>query len=74
MDIQLPILSGYEAIKEIRKYNQTLPIVAQTANAFTNEKEMCKKIGCNNFIAKPIDPNDLYKIVYEVLVNGKARK
>lgn len=74
MDIQLPVLNGYEAIKEIRKYNQTLPIIAQTANAFTNEKEMCKKLGCNNFIAKPIDPNDLYRIVYEVLINGKSKK
>jgi len=74
MDIQLPVLNGYEAIKEIRKFNQTLPIIAQTANAFTNEKEMCKKLGCNNFIAKPIDPNDLYRIVYEVFANGKAKK
>jgi len=74
MDIQLPVLNGYEAIKEIRKFNQTLPIIAQTANAFTNEKEMCKRIGCNNFIAKPIDPNDLYRIVYEVLANSKTKK
>ena len=74
MDIQLPVLNGYEAIKEIRKFNQALPIIAQTANAFSDEKDMCKKIGCNNFIAKPIDPDDLYRIVFDVFTNVKPKK
>ena len=67
MDLRLPLLNGYEAIKEIRKVNTKIPIIAQTAHALVEEKEVCMKIGCNDYLSKPIEPNLLFKTVYKYL-------
>lgn len=55
MDIQMPIMNGYEATLEIRKINPKSIIIALTAGAITGEKEKCMDIGMNDFILKPID-------------------
>lgn len=57
MDIQMPIMNGYEASKEIRKINPNAIIIALTAGAITGEKEKCMDLGMNDFILKPIDKN-----------------
>lgn len=67
MDLRLPEMSGIDAIKEIRLRNNIIPVIAQTANAFIEEKEACIKSGFNDFIAKPIDPKTLYSLVYKYL-------
>ncbi len=58
MDIQLPILNGYEASKQIRK-NSKLPIIAVTAYAMPGEKQKSLEAGCNDYITKPYDMKDL---------------
>ena len=63
MDIQLPILNGEEATRQIREFNKDVPIIAQTANAFNTDKDRCMKVGCNDYIAKPITPESLKNIV-----------
>lgn len=55
MDIQMPVMNGYEATSEIRKLNPNAKIIALTAGAITGEKERCMDIGMNDFILKPID-------------------
>ena len=60
MDIQMPIMNGYEATSEIRKTNPNTIIIAITAGIITGEKEKCLEIGMNDFIIKPID-----KILFE---------
>ena len=59
MDIQMPNLNGYEATKKIRQMDSqkkaSIPIIAMTANAFAEDKEMTRKMGMNAHIAKPID-------------------
>ena len=55
MDIQMPIMNGYEATNEIRKMNPKALIIALTAGAIAGEKEKCMDIGMNDFILKPID-------------------
>ena len=59
MDIQMPNLNGYEATKKIRQMDNqkkaSIPIIAMTANAFVEDKEMTRKMGMNAHIAKPID-------------------
>ena len=63
MDIQLPKLSGIEAIKEIRKFNNDIIIISQTANAMVGDKEKCLFVGSNDYITKPIDENDLFDMI-----------
>ena len=59
MDIQLPILNGYEATKTIKKIRPDLIIIAQTACAFTEDRDKCFEAGCDDYLAKPIEPKEL---------------
>ncbi|MBC7440398.1 MAG: response regulator, partial [Flavobacterium sp.] len=54
MDIQMPVLNGYEATKIIRKKNFQIPIIAITAGTVQEEKENCLKSGMNDYVSKPI--------------------
>jgi len=67
MDIQLPIMNGYEAANLIHKMNPELPIIAQTANAFANEKNKCLDSGCIDLITKPFDPKTLYGVLQKYI-------
>ena len=64
MDIQMPVMNGLEATKEIRgrsdEYFKNVPIIAMSAKAFQKDKDDCIKAGMNSYIAKPIDPKLLY--------------
>ena len=59
MDLKMPVMDGFEATRLIRKNNQQVPIIAQTAYAFENEKNEFMKFGINDFIIKPIQLNNL---------------
>lgn len=63
MDLKMPILNGYEAAESIKKFRQNLPIIAQTAYAFANDRQKALNSGCNDYITKPIQMQDLYKII-----------
>lgn len=67
MDIQMPVLNGYQATKIIRasqrEYLRTIPIVAVTANAFSEDVQRCLEVGMNEHISKPIDVEELLKII-----------
>lgn len=65
MDIQMPILSGYEAAQQIRaKYPEhDIPIIALTAGTVLGERERCLSMGMNDYISKPIVKNDLVRIL-----------
>ena len=67
MDIQMPNLNGYEATKAIRAmdraYAKEIPIVAMTADAFTDDIMSCKKAGMNEHISKPIDVEALARVL-----------
>lgn len=54
MDIKMPALSGYVAAKEIKKISPLIPIIAQTAYAFENEKTIALEAGCDDYVSKPI--------------------
>ena len=55
MDIQMPVMDGYEATKKIRTFDKKTPIIAMTANAFSEDVENAKSAGMNAHISKPID-------------------
>ena len=63
MDIKMPLMSGLEATKEIRRFNPLIPIIAQTAFALEGEKEKCLEVGCNDYISKPFNQCDLINLV-----------
>lgn len=63
MDIQLPIMDGYDATSEIRNFKKELPIIAQTAYAQQTDKDKCLECGCNEFITKPIDRDELIELI-----------
>jgi two-component system, sensor histidine kinase and response regulator len=65
MDIQMPIMGGYEATSLIRnneKYKD-LPIIAMTAHAIQGAKEECLAAGMNDYVSKPIDPDHLFSVI-----------
>ena len=73
MDIQMPGIDGYEAARNIRRlfdweHAQT-PIIAMTANAFEDDMEKARGAGMNAYIAKPVDPEAVKKILEQVLAN-----
>jgi len=61
MDIEMPIMDGYEATRIIRKDNSEIPIIALTANNTIEDKCKTKAIGMNEHLSKPIEPQILYQ-------------
>lgn len=62
MDVQMPIMDGHEAARQIRKLPgyQYCPIIAMTANAFAEDKQRCRDAGMDDFVAKPVNPDQLF--------------
>jgi len=74
MDIQMPIMDGYQAARAIRKeakYNE-LPIIAMTANAMHGDREKCLEAGMQDHVAKPINPQQLFKTVVKYVKGSIA--
>jgi len=75
MDIQMPVMDGYEATKAIRtlenKALASIPIVAMTANAFAEDVKAAKDAGMQAHIAKPVDVELMKKVLAEVLSGKK---
>ena len=67
MDMQMPVLDGVEAVKLLRKENYEGPVVALTANAMKEDRNKCLDAGCNDFITKPINKEQLYTVTARYL-------
>ncbi len=71
MDIQMPIMNGYETSRAIRQldgeYFKKLPIIAISANAYDDDVKQCLEAGMNDHIAKPFNPDDLMKLLHKYI-------
>ena len=78
MDIMMPVMNGYEAAKMIRSLDRedakVIPIVAMTANAFTEDKMRAKEAGMDEHIAKPVDGKLLVKVINELVKRNQREK
>ena len=75
MDIMMPVVNGYEATKMIRSLDREdakkIPIIAMTANAFTEDRIRAKKAGMDEHIAKPVDVELLIKVIHKFVENDE---
>lgn len=63
MDIRMPKLGGYEATQQIREFNKEVVIIAQTAHGLTGDREKAIESGCNDYISKPINKDELHALI-----------
>ena len=74
MDIMMPVMNGYETAKMIRSLDRedakTIPVIAMTANAFTEDRRRAKEAGMDEHISKPIDVKSLIKVIRKLVENN----
>ena len=69
MDIKMPVMNGLKATEEIRKFNPSIPIIAQTALSLEEDRENCLMAGCNDLITKPIEVEELLHMANRYLAH-----
>jgi two-component system sensor histidine kinase/response regulator len=84
MDIEMPVMDGYEATRRIRAWEasrrpssvphpSSIPIIAMTAHALTGDREGCLAVGMDDYIAKPIDERELYAVLVKWIKPGQRK-
>ena len=70
MDIQMPGMNGHEATRLIRQFNNDIVIIAQTAFALSGDSEKAIEAGCNGYISKPVNKDELYRLIQKHFKNS----
>ena len=78
MDVQMPVMNGYEATRKIRQSSHPdssrIPVIAMTANAFSEDIFMAKKAGMNEHLSKPVELSKMYKVLRRWIPEKNARE
>ncbi len=74
MDIKMPEMNGYEATRKIREFNKDVVIIAQTAYALTGDREKAVEAGCDDYISKPINKEELMTVITRYLLTDENKK
>ena len=73
MDIQMPVMDGHEATRQLRKTGYTEPIIALTANTTSENRQKCLDTGCDDFMTKPFELSTLVTIVAKHLARESSQ-
>src|SRR5690606_37183655 len=75
MDIMMPEMDGFEAIQKLRDMPEfaALPIIALTAKAMKEDREKCMEVGASDYIAKPVNPNQIISLIRVWLHQGEGQ-
>jgi CheY-like chemotaxis protein len=69
MDLKMPVMDGYEATREIKKSHPGIPIIAQTAYALSGDNQKAIEAGCDDYVTKPINKEELLDKIERTLKN-----
>ena len=74
MDMEMPVLDGYEAVRQLRAGGFTSPIIAVTAYAMSKDRDECLRLGCDDHISKPIEWDRFFRKLIQLLAarNGSS--
>ena len=73
MDIKMPKINGYQVVRAIREIDEQVVIIAQTAYAFADDKQKAINVGCNDYVSKPIDRDELLISIKEQIILSKLQ-
>jgi CheY-like chemotaxis protein len=69
MDIRMPGMGGYEATRQIRQFNKEVIIIAKTAYGLSGDRQKAIEAGCNEYLSKPIDKDELVRLIQKYFKN-----